>query len=371
MPIRLQIPAGTGLLVAGVQAFAACGPTATPATGQSVVCDGATTGSPSVIAVPGSTNVSITVNDGATITTNATQALLVRDASNITNNGTITVSGGAGAARAAIGATGNDNTLVNNGTIRTTSGGTAGMSTPSGSSTRTLLTNTGSITTTGGASHGIFTFGPGNTIVNSGTITTSGTAAKGIYLQGGNLEANVLINTGVVQALGVNTSATSGFADAVHANTVGAATFFSRVENRAGGVFSSASSYAYRGQNGNDTLVNAGLLEGHGGADGDGAIFMGPLGTGTLILQTGSVIRGAADGGGARSDAFLEGNCTIDNNFRNFQNLTMRGTRWAWTTDATFSDSIRVETGRFDLTGTLTSPAIAVLPGTVVAGTGT
>jgi outer membrane autotransporter protein len=368
LPALRWLAGATALLCGG--AHAACGPTLTPGTGGRVLCDGVTTGSVSVTAAPGSTDVGITVGAGATLSTNATQALLVRDGSSIVNNGQITVSGGSGAARAAMAATGDDNTLTNNGSIRTTSGGTAGLSTPSGSSTRSQLSNTGSIVTTGGSSHGIFTFGPGNTVRNSGSITVSGTAAKGVYLQGGNGVANVLINTGEIRALGANTSPTSGFADAVHANTVGASTFFSRVENRAGGIISSASSYGYRGQNGNDVLVNAGFIEGHGGADGDGALTMGPLGTGTLILQTGSVIRGAADGGAARSDAFLDGSGTVDNAFRNFQTLTMRGDAWAWTTDASFSDSIRVQSGRFALAGTLASPSIAVLPGAVVAGTG-
>ncbi|WP_219218836.1 autotransporter family protein [Variovorax boronicumulans] len=357
--------------LSGGAAEAACGPTLSPGSGVSVLCQGTITGSTSVQAATNSTDVTITVDTGASLSTNATQALVVGDRSRITNNGSITVSGGSGPARAAMAATGDDNVLTNNGSIRTTSSGTAGMATPSGSSTRSTLTNTGSITTTGGSSHGIFVFGPGNTVTNSGTITVSGTASKGVYLQGGNGVANLLINTGTIRALGANTSPSAGFADAVHANTVGAASFFSRVENRAGGVISSASSYGYRGQNGNDVLVNAGLIEGAGGATQDGAIFMGPLGTGTLILQTGSVIRGAADGGGARSDTFLEGSGTVDNAFRNFQNLTMRGTDWRWTTDATFANSIRVESGRFEVSGTLSSPGIAMLPGTVVAGTGT
>ncbi|MGR4870969.1 autotransporter outer membrane beta-barrel domain-containing protein [Variovorax sp. LARHSF232] len=364
--------AGLASLIA-TAGHAACVPTSTPATGATVVCDGVNTGSTSVIAQPGSTNVTITVNSGATLTTNATQALLVQDASTITNNGQITVSGGSGSTRFAIGGSGNSNTLINNGGIRTTSAGTAGISIAvGGSSSGAQIQNNGSITTTGGSSHGIVTFGPGNTVTNSGTITTSGTAAKGVFLQGGNLVTNVLINTGTISATGANTSATSGFADGVHANTTGASTFFSRVENRAGGIVTSASSYALRGQNGNDTFINAGLLEGHGGASGDGAIFMGSLGTGTLILQTGSVIKGVADGGVNKpSNTFLEGSGTVDNVFRNFQNLTMRGSAWSWLTDASFSESIQVQTGTFTLTSKLTSPVINVLPGTTVAGTGT
>ena len=81
-PLACLAAALAGL--AGTAAQAACGATATPGTGQSVVCVGATTGSASVIAAPGSTGVAITVDSGATLTTNATQALLVRDASSIT-----------------------------------------------------------------------------------------------------------------------------------------------------------------------------------------------------------------------------------------------------------------------------------------------
>lgn len=360
--------AATLAALAADGASAACGPTATPGSNTSVSCDGATTGSASVIAVPGSTGVAITVNPGATLATNATQALLVRDASSITNNGQITVSGGSGSARAAMVATGNDNALTNNGAIRTTSGGTAGILVTSNSSTRTLITNNGSIVTTGGSSHGISTLGPGNTVINNGTISTSGNSAKGVYLQGGNLVANLLVNTGTIATTGANSPA--GGADAVHANTLGLS-FFSRVENRAGGSLSSANGYGYRGQNGNDVLANAGAVEGHGGAGNSDAIYMGALGIGTLILQTGSVIRGGADGGAGRADAFLEGSGTVDNAFRNFQNLTMRGAEWSWLTDANFSDGVRIESGRFNLPATLGSPVIAVLPGTTVAGTGT
>ena len=367
-PLPWLVAALAGLT--GGAANAACNPTATPGSGATVVCDGVTTGSPSVIAAPGSTGVAIQVGAGASLSSNATQVLLVRDASSITNDGTITVSGGSGSARGAMVATGNDNRLTNNGAIRTTSGNTAGLLVTSNSSTRTLITNNGTITTTGGSSHGISTLGPGNTVINNGTITASGTAAKGVYLQGGNNVANLLINTGTIRTTGASASATDGFASAVHVNTLGA-TFFSRVENRAGGVLSSANAYAYRGNNGNDVLVNAGYIEGAGGAASDGAIYMGGSGIGTLILQTGSVIKGAAEGGGSRADAFLEGSGTVDNAFRNFRNLTMRGAEWSWLTDASFSESVRVESGRFNLPATLTSPAIAVLPGTTVAGTGT
>jgi outer membrane autotransporter protein len=362
------IAALAGITVPDSQA--ACLPTTTPGSGITVICSGTDVGSTTVVAAPGSTNVTILVDTGAVLTTNATQGLLVRDGSTITNNGQITVSGGAGAPRFAVGGSGNNNLLINNGSIRTTSASTAGISIAvGGSSTGTQITNNGSITTTGGSSHGILTFGPGNTITNSGTVTVSGTGSKGVFLQGGNLVANVLVNTGTIRASGANGASD---ADGVHANTTGA-TFFSRVENRAGGSIISANSYALRGQNGNDTFVNAGYLEGHGGAGGTDAITMGAtLGAGTLILQTGSVIRGGADGGIVkRSNTFLEGSGTVDNNFRNFQNLTMRGTAWSWLTNASFSDGIQVQTGTLTFSSTLTSPVIGVQAGSSVAGTGT
>ena len=135
----------------------------------------------------------------------------------------------------------------------------------------------------------------------------------------------------------------------------------------------SANSCALRGQNGNDTFINAGYLEGHGGVGSDTAITMdATLGAGTLILQTGSVIKGAADGGMTkRSDTFLEGSGTADNSFRNFQNLTMRGSAWSWLTNASFSDSSQVQTGTLTFNSTLTSPVIGVQAGGSVAGTGT
>lgn len=148
-----SIGAAVTTLIAG-GAHAACLPTTTPATATAVTCDGVNTGSPSVIAQPGSTNVTITVNGGATLSTNATQALLVQDGSTIVNNGQITVSGGAGSTRFAIGGSGNNNTLINNGSIRTTSANTAGISIAvGGSSTGAQILNTGSITTTCGSSH--------------------------------------------------------------------------------------------------------------------------------------------------------------------------------------------------------------------------
>jgi hypothetical protein len=235
------------------------------------------------------------VDTGATLSTNATQALLVRDGSSIVNNGTITVSGGSGSARAAMVATGNDNTLTNNGAIRTTSGGTSGILVTSNSSTRTPSPTTAASRPRAAARTASPRWGRATRSSTTAPSATSGNSAKGVYLQGGNLVANLLVNTGTIATTGANSP--SGGADAVHANTLGLS-FFSRVENRAGGLLSSANGYGYRGQNGNDTLVNAGTIEGHGGTPATATrSTWAALGIGTLILQTGSVIRGGADGG--------------------------------------------------------------------------
>jgi outer membrane autotransporter protein len=355
-------------LVSGAAA-AACAPNTTPATGQNVTCTGTTT-TGSVAAVAGSQNVTITVAPGATFSTNATRAFSVEDASTITNNGTIRVTGGTGAQRGAMVGFGDGNTLVNNGAIVASGVGLRGISAPNTGSTRTTIVNSGTITTSGTSGHGIAINGPGNTITNTGTIDVSGTDAKGVFLQGGSPTENVLLNSGTIHARGASSNGIAG-ADGVHVNTTNANGFFARVENLPGGSIIADHSYALRGQNGNDTFINSGYLEGHGGTDGQTAVFMGPQGTGTFILRTGSAIVGTADGGGAASNAFLEGQGTVDNVFTNFNTLTMRGTDWRWTSDATFNNSIAMQSGTFFLTGTLGSPSNTLAGGAVLAGTGT
>ncbi|MDW5441531.1 hypothetical protein [Polaromonas sp. SM01] len=312
------------------------------------------------MAAPLSTTVTIILDPGTIFTTNAAQALAVQDASFITNAGQITISGG-GAALVGIGS---GNLLTNNGSITTTGGGTIGITDGPVGTTNQVINN-GAIATSGSSSHGIALTGPGNSVINTGTITVTGSASKGIFLTGGSGAANVVINSGTIHTTGNNTG---GFAAGVQSNTTGGA-FLARVENLANGRIISDQSHALRGNNGSETFINSGYLEGHGGA-GDEAILMG-AGGGTLILRTGSVIRGGAVGGGVNNSAFLEGSGTVDNNFRNFQNLTMRGTAWSWLTNASFSDSIQVQTGTLTFSSTLTSPVINVLAGSSVAGTGT
>lgn len=351
-------------------AYAACSPNSAPSSGQSVTCTGDTVNS-SVAAAAGSQNVSITVAPGATFITNAARAFSVESASTIVNNGAMRVQGGsASSQRGVMVGFGDGNTLINNGSIVGAGASVRGISVPNTGSRGTVVINAGSISTTGSNGHGIAINGPGNTVTNSGTVDVAGTDAKGVYLQGGSGAENVLLNSGAIHARGASSNGIAG-ADGVHVNTTNPSGFFSRVENLPGGSIIADHSYAYRGQNGNDTFINAGYVEGHGGASGDTAVFMGPQGTGTLILRTGSVIRGLADGGGAASNAYLEGQGVADNVFANFRTLTMRGSSWQWTSDSTFTDSIALQSGTFFLTGTLGSPSNTLAPGAVLAGTGT
>lgn len=350
-------------------AYADCSPTLLPSTGQSVTCRDTTDGQ-TIEAQAGSTGVAITVAPGAVFSTNATRALSVQDASTITNNGTIQMAGGAGASRGAMVGFGNNNTLINNGSIITSGTGVRGISVPNIGSTGTTILNAGSITTSGASGHGIAVNGPGNNVTNTGTILVSGTDAKGVYLQGGSPTENVFINSGLVHASGASSNNEYG-PDGVHVNTTNANGFYARVENRPGGRIISDNSYALRGQNGNDVFINAGYLQGNGGVLRDTAVYMGPQGTGTFILQTGSVIKGVADGGAAVSRAYLEGNGTVDNVFRNFNSLTMRGTDWRWTSDSTFTERVDLHSGTFFLGSTLSSPSNSLAAGAVLAGTGT
>ena len=351
-------------------AAAACAPTTSPGSGQSVTCTGTTTNG-FVAAAAGSQNVTITVAPGATFVTNALRAFTVEDASTIINNGTMSVQGGpSGASRGVMVGFGNNNTLINNGSIVASGVSVRGISVPNLGSTGTNVTNAGSIVTSGSSGHGIAVNGPGNRVTNTGSVDVSGTDAKGVYLQGGSGAENVLINSGSIRAWGASSNGIAG-ADGVHVNTTNANGFFSRVENLPGGSIIADHSYAYRGQNGNDTFINSGYVEGYGGAAGNTAIFMGPQGTGTLILRSGSVIRGVADAGGAASNAYLEGQGVADNVFTNFRTLTMRGEQWRWTSDSTFTNSISLQSGTFFLTGTLGSPANSLASGAILAGTGT
>ncbi|SIO24392.1 autotransporter outer membrane beta-barrel domain-containing protein [Paraburkholderia phenazinium] len=359
-------------------ALAACSNTAPPS-GTAVTCSGA--GVPGVIAQTGSTGVSITLDSTATgnfLRTTNPVAFSVDTSSTISNSGNLSLTGGGGSgtARGAVllgtgnnnsvtnaaggvinttgayndgmAANGSGNTLTNNGSITTAGPNAYGMTaawgqTNSGQLNNTLV-NTGTVTTSGSNARAASILGGSGTINNSGTLSTTGTSSTTAYLQGNN---DVLINTGSITASG------SG-SDAVFSNTAGSS-FTATIQNLAGGQIISQSAAGIRTLNGNTTVINAGLVQSGAGT----AISMGN-GNDSLILQTGSVINGTADGGAGTNTVTLQGTGTASNAFTNFQTLLMQGTLWNWSGSGTFTLA-HVQSGTLNLTGTLGASAAGLV----------
>lgn len=367
-----------------------------PASGTTVSCSGAIAAR--VSAVPGSTSVTVNVAAGSTMTLTRIPgvpdaALSVDTASQITSNGAISLSGigGTGTNRAAgllgtgngntltngsqgsiatagafndgMAANGSGNTLVNNGTISTAGSNAYGMSAAWGQTNQgqsgNNLVNTGSITTTGSNARGMSILGGNGSITNRGSVLVTGQDSPGAYMQG---NGNRLVNSGIIEARGGN-SVPPLSPNGVFSNTASSG-FTASIENQAGGQIISRQGFAVRTLNGASTLINAGLLQSDVGA----AVDMG-TGANTMILQTGSVIRGSASGGGnPATRLILQGTGTADNAFLNFPTLQMQGSDWSWSGSGNFS-TVSIQSGRFNLTGTL-GGATTVQPGATLAGTG-
>jgi len=112
-------------------------------------------------------------------------------------------------------------------------------------------------------------------------------------------------------------------------------------------------------------VINAGLLQ----SGGSTAVSMGN-GANTLILQTGSEIIGAADGGGGpgASTVILEGTGTASNPFTRFKTLRMSGDAWTFSGTGDFNLA-EVQTGTLTLTGLFAPTTVALVdaPGTLRA----
>ncbi|SMG21574.1 autotransporter family protein [Paraburkholderia susongensis] len=366
-----------------VCAWAACSSTA-PASNTAVTCTG--TGVPSVVAVTGSTNVTINLDSTATgsyALPGTPTPFSVDTSSAITNNGSLSLSGNGtgvanrgamligvnngntitngatgvisttGAYNDGLAANGNNNTLVNNGRITTTGANSYGMTAAWGQSNAgasgNTLVNTGTVSTSGSNARAASLLGGSGTINNSGTLTSAGRDSPAVYLQGNN---DTLVNSGTIQTTG--TASSSGSVDAVVSNTLGSS-FTATITNQAGGRIISNNGIGVRSTNGNTTITNAGLIQGGGGT----AIKNGN-GNDTLILQTGSQIIGTADGGGGANVVRLQGSGTASNAFVNYQSLTMQGDYWTWAGTGTFSTAL-VQSGTLNLTGTLGTTTATVV----------
>ena len=364
-------------------AIAACSNTA-PTSGTTVTCTG--TGIVPVNAVAGSTNVTInadsTVSGNFLRTTNPV-VFSVDTSSSINSSGNLSLTGGGGTggARGAVllgtgnnnqltngaagtinttgafndgmAANGSGNTLTNNGTITTSGPNAYGISAAWGQTnlgqSGNNLVNNGSVSTSGSNARAASILGGSGTITNNGSLSTTGAAGQTVYMQGNN---DHLINTGTITASGAVAGGVSP--DAVFSNTAGSS-FTALIENRAGGKIISQNGSGIRTLNGNTTIINAGLVQSGVGT----AITMGN-GNDSLILQTGSVINGTADGGAGSNTVTLQGSGTASNAFTNFQTLLMQGDLWNWTGSGTFTLA-HVQTGTLNLSGTLGVSASAIV----------
>ncbi|MFM0009881.1 autotransporter domain-containing protein [Paraburkholderia sediminicola] len=359
-------------------AMAACSNTAPPSN-TTVTCTGS--GLAAVVAQTGSTGVTINADSTASgsFVRSANPVVFSVDTNSTINssgNFTLTGGGGTGTVRGAVllgvgngnqitnasgavittsgafndgmAANGSGNTLINRGSITTSGPNAYGMTAAWGQTNvgqlNNTLINSGSVTTSGSNARAASILGGSGTINNSSTLTTTGAASPTAYLQGNN---DQLINSGTISASG------SG-SDAVFSNTAGSS-FVATIQNLAGGSIISQNGSGIRTLNGNSTIINAGLVQSGIGT----AITMGN-GNDSLILQTGSVINGTADGGAGSNTVTLQGSDTASNAFTNFQTLLMQGTLWNWTGSGTFTLA-HVQTGTLNLTGTLGASATALV----------
>ncbi|MDM0026257.1 autotransporter outer membrane beta-barrel domain-containing protein [Variovorax saccharolyticus] len=316
-------------------------------------------------------------NEGSIVTRGqGSHGMLLGEAtsSTLVNAGSITTSGGSSeTVNRAFGmfvAGGQGNTLQNTASGVITASGIGSSAMEVAGSGGNLLRNDGTLNVGGTGAHGLFVLsGAGNTLDNRGIVNTSGQRgngmraddgdssffnsgellvggrdAFGVFMQGNN---NTLVNSGTIRASGIN-------ADGVLSNTT-AGGFVARIENT--GSIISERGFAVRGVNGQETVVNAGVIR----SDAGTAIDL-RAGNDTLILRAGSVITGLADGGTGTDRVILEGAGTASNAFANFETLRMSGSDWTWSGSGAFNDT-QIESGVLRVSGTLTSPV------TVQAGT--
>jgi uncharacterized protein with beta-barrel porin domain len=194
--------------------------------------------------------------------------------------------------------------LTNSGTI---SGGTYGVY---NEGTVAQLTNSGLIT---GGTIGVYNAGAISGISGAptggiGTLTNSGTISGGFAGIGNEGTIGAIDNTGLI---------TGGAGGIGNEGTIGVITNGGEIYGSVAGIYSTIASGAVIGQiintgtisggtgihlaGGGTTITNTGTITGTGGD----AIYFG--GADTLVVDTGSVIEGTIDGGGAGGQIILNG----------------------------------------------------------------
>ena len=229
---RLSI--GMACLLRAPSALALCDNVA-PASGQTATCN-ANAPNPStlpVVAVAGSTGVTVMVLPGAGISVNNSSGIAIQDSSTVQNFGTIqnTANSFDGITSEGIPSGIGHNSVTNGGSIHTsgvesegiyngsaavtmvnTSSGVIGTSGTGSAAMLDLsaagggtLTNHGTLTTSGDDSYGMAAETSGDALVNSGTITTTGARSYGLLANGGSGPGNTtLTNNGSIDVSGSN-----------------------------------------------------------------------------------------------------------------------------------------------------------------------
>jgi outer membrane autotransporter protein len=300
----------------------------------------------------------VNILSGAEITVATANGVLVRDESQVTNVGSITVTGNTFDGITSD-LTGNHNVLINRGTITTTGTFSEGIFTTGSGSTLlndasgmivtqgndspgmhsfggpggNFLTNAGTISTLGDRSSGLQVVSPENVLTNNGTVTTIGVAAHGIF---GNGDNNTLVNNGTINVSGLDAHGITSLG-----NTLGPITNSGSVTASGPGglgafiaaatTFTNTSSATITSRqatgiiaNGGGTFDNAGTITGHNaginltggpGIVSNTGIITGATAPGLLFVGNfdNSVINSGNIGGGSGGTAvqFDTGNDTM------------------------------------------------------------
>ncbi|WP_407146501.1 autotransporter outer membrane beta-barrel domain-containing protein [Bradyrhizobium sp. ORS 86] len=189
-------------------AMAGCS-NANPGSNTTVVCD-ANPPNPDTTGVqtqPGATNVTVTVNSGASLVTSGVAVLGNTSISNFTNNGSIqTGPNSTNFQTAGMEVIGNSNALTNAGKIEALGQGFAGGLAAYGNSNSLTNAAGATIITHGADTNGMQAQGNDNTITNNGTITTLGNVGGGLGPTPIGFDAegdrNKLINNGTINTSG-------------------------------------------------------------------------------------------------------------------------------------------------------------------------
>jgi hypothetical protein len=203
----------------------------------------------------------------------------------------------------------------------------------------------------GGYIFGIAARGSGATVTNAGDITGETGVATVV-------STATVINSGAIAGTEVGSAFFFGpvpLGDGVFMNAGGAVT------NEAGGTITGAVDGVYIA--GGATVTNAGTISG-----ATASVQVAGAGANTLTLETGSMLNGDAIGStasGATNTLALEGAGRADNNFLNFNTLTVGGD---WTLGGTSSfDGATISSGAsLDDAGALTLTGTSALGGSKI-----